>query len=301
VNEDPGAITASVCADPQAAEALAAFAGRRRAALRFWLIWTAAGLILGPACYVSLAASGWGALAWRAAIALTVGPVLIGASALGSVKEDLKLPVLAAAAAAAGFDYQETDFDPPGYPEAREALFPWLTGEEFQDLFMGKDSDGRGLAMFEARLKRGSGRSERLGFQGQVYWIEREPRATSATIVLPGRGLLEFGNPGGLDPVGFSTDPDFDARFQIYSDTEAEARALFSDPLLRRLLLELREGGKAYAFAGRYNAVIAVAGANRFEPGGLIDSSGGKERVRTMATDLCDGLATLRKLKERLG
>jgi len=301
VNDDPGAIVASVCSDPAASEALAAFAGRRRSALRFWLIWTAAGLLLGPACYVSLTASGWSRFALQAALALGLGALAIGASALGSVKEELKVPVLTAAATAAGFDYQENDFDPPGYPEAREALFPWLTGEEFQDLFMGKDADGRGLAVFEARLKRGSGRTERIGFRGQIYWIEREPRATSATVLLPGRGLLEFGDPGGLEPVGFSTDPDFDARFQIYSDEEAQARALFSDLLLRRLLLDLRAGGKVYAFLGRYNAVVAVAGANRFEPGGLIDSSGGEERVSAMVSDLCDSLVTLRKLKEHLG
>jgi hypothetical protein len=301
VNEDPGAIVARVCADPSASAALAAFSGRRRSALRFWLVWTTAGLILGPACYWSLAASGWSRFALQAAIALVVGSLAIGASALGSVKEDLKVPVLTAAAAAAGFDYRENGFDPPGYSEAREALFPWQTGEEFQDLFMGTDSDGRGLAVFEARLKRGSGRTERRGFQGQVYWIEREPRSTCAIVLLPGRGLLDFGNPGGLEPVGFSTDPDFDSRFRIYSDGEAEARLLFADLLLRRLLLELRDGGSVYAFLGRYNAVVAVAGADRFEPGGLIDSSGGEDRVRTMVADLCDSLATLRKLKERLG
>jgi hypothetical protein len=303
VIEDAEAIVASVRADPAASKALAAFDGDRRSALRFRRGCTATGLILGLACFVLLAALGLSVFGLLLALALAAGALGIGASALSVEREELKVPVLVAAAKSAGFDYREFDFDPPGYPEARDALFPWRTGEEFEDLFLRQDSDGRGLAVFEARIYRGGRRNDRFGFKGRVFWIEREPKATSATIILPhrDRDLFDFGDPCGLPRVRFSLYPDFDSSLEIYSDDEGNARVLFSDPLLRSLLLDLRAGGKVYAFFGRYNAVVAVDGLNWFEPGSPTDWSPAEDRVRAMAGDLCDSLAILRKLKERVG
>jgi hypothetical protein len=290
-----------IVADPAVRDQLGSLKARRRRRLRFFLIWTIAGLVLGPASFLSLYHAGWGWGSLKISLALLVFPIAIGLSALREISEDLKFPSLTAIAAQAGMTYVEDGFDPPGYPEARELLFgERVTGQLFADLFYGHDEEGRGYAVYDAKVL-GSGDPARTLFRGQVYWVERRPTATSATVIVPHRGLLALEGPGGLQRLSLSDDPDLDQRFEAFSDVEAEARQLLSDPRLRNLLLNLRDDGKVYAFIGRYSGFVAAAGSDRFEAGSMLDATSGEDRIRDMIDDVCGALRTLRAVKEALG
>ncbi len=54
------------------------------------------------------------------------------------------------------------------------------------------------------------------------------------------------------------------------------------------------------AYVGPGDALVAIPGRNRFEPGSMFRSRSGEQRVRFMFDDLCASLATLRSLKASL-
>ncbi len=291
----------AVVADPAVREQLDSLKARRRRRLRFFWIWTIAGLVLGPASFLSLYHAGWGWASLKMGLALLVFPILIGLSALREISEELKFPALNAIAAQAGMTYVEDGFDPPGYPEARELLFGGrVTGQFFADLFYGHDEEGRGYAVYDAKVL-GTDDPARTVFRGQIYWVERRPTATTATVIVPHRALLALEGPGGLQRISLGDDPALDSRFEAFSDVEAEARQLLADPNFRELLLTLRDSGKVYAFIGRYSGFIAAAGGDRFEAGSMLDATSGEDRIHDMIDDVCGALRTLRAVKEALG
>ncbi|MEA3037014.1 MAG: hypothetical protein QOH04_2791, partial [Sphingomonadales bacterium] len=234
---------------------------------------------------------------------LLVVPIVIGFSALSSVGEALKVPVLERIAARAGLEYMEKGFSPPVYPMARDALFGrHLSSETFTDLFHGKDEQGRACAVYEATLTRQAGKNRQTVFSGQVYAFQRGPGGAGETIVRPDRGLFNFVHPSGMQRVELEgAAADFDRKFEAYSTEPGTARSLLVDGTLRRLLLDLREGGRLWAWIGPDDALVAIAGRNRFEPGSMLRSRPGRDRVRTMLDDCCAALATLGKLKAKLG
>jgi hypothetical protein len=202
-------------------------------------------------------------------------------------------------------EYLEKGFSPPAYPEARKALFGnWLSTESFTDLFHGKDEDGHGYAVYEATLRRRSGKNTHIVFAGQIYAVQRRSAGGSGeTVIRPDRGLFNFVGPGsGMKRVELeANDPEFDGRFEAYSTEPGAARTLLLDGALRRLLLDLRSTGRVHAWIGPDDALVAVTGRNRFEPGSLFRRKPGRDRVRAMLDDACAALATLRQVKDRLG
>ncbi len=292
-----------ICNDPAVREQLGSLETNRAAAVRrFWLL-GGGSVLLGIAAYVSLEASGWHAISFLAGFLLVGLGFGVGFAALSKASESIKQPVLQALAAKAGMNYLETGFSPPAYPEARNALFShWLSTEAFTDLFHGKDEEGRNFAVYEAHLQRSNGKSQQTVFRGQIYAIERRPSSGATTVIVPDRGLFNFMKPmSGMERVESASDPDFEKRFETYSTSEGEARQLLFDSDLRQRLLNMRQFGRVFVYVGPTDALVAATGSDRFEPGSMLRSRPGEDRVRSMVSDVCEALATLRALKAKLG
>jgi hypothetical protein len=292
----------ALCVEEPVSQQLGALEQNRSVAVRRFWLFLVAGLVGGSLLFVVAAETGWTTAGSIAGIAVLAVGIVCAFSALALATEKLKVPVLQRIAARAGMDYFEKGFTPPLYAEAREALFGnRLSSETFTDLFNGRDEEGRGCALYEAVLQKGSGRSRHLVFTGQVYALERRLKVSGQTVVVPDRGLLNVFKPaGGLQRVTFEEAADFEDRFEVYSSAPTEARMLL-DPGLRALLLELRSKGRVHAWFGGESALIATVGKNRFEPGSMLRQVPGRERVRFMLDDACSALATLRQLRAKLG
>jgi hypothetical protein len=293
-----------VCAAPPVREQIGSLDSNRRAAVRKFWLYLVGGLVLAPIAFMTLWNAGWPTIAFFAAAILGFCGLIVGYSALARVSESLKRPVLEAIAAQAGMEYIASDFSPPVYPVARQALFgSWLSSETFTDLFNGADEDGRGYAVYEADLTRKAGRNTQTVFKGQIYALQRRPGGQGTTVIVPDRGLLNFFKPAaGMERVTIDNDEAFEKKFELYSTAPIEARQLVADPIFRRRLLDLRAtSGKLLAYFDSENALVAAWGKNRFEPGSMLRSRGGEERVKAMLDDVCAALALLRELKARLG
>jgi len=292
-----------ICNDPTVRGQLTTLEENRAAAVRRFWLWTVGAVLLAVAAYLSLRMTGWQQFSFLAAILFLILGIGLGWSALSKIGEALKVPVLQALAAKAGMDYLETGFSPPAYPEAQKALFgSWLNRQTFTDLFYGKDEEGRNFAVYEAWLQRSSGRSEQTVFRGQVYAIERRPSSGATTVIVPDRGLFNFMKPmSGMERVETGSDPEFEKRFETSSTSEAEARQLLFDSDLRQRLLAMRQFGRVFVYVGPADALVAATGSDRFEPGSMLRSRPGEDRVRSMVSDVCEALATLRALKAKLG
>jgi hypothetical protein len=292
-----------LCAAPGVRERIAAIEGDRRAALaRFWKR-LVLGLALAAAAFATLLYSGWDTVAVVVGIVFAIFAAVAAASPLMEAKEALKHPVLEEIARRAGMEYLRGDFTPPAYASARPLLFGGgLTSQTFTDLFHGADSEGRGFAFYEACLQRRVGRNTTTVFSGQIYALHRRPGRTGVTVIAPDRKIFNFWKPASdMERVRIEGDEAFERRFEAYSTDPAEARLLLSDILLRQRLLALRESGRVQVFVGPEEALVAVGGKDRFEPGSMFRSRPGEERVRMMLDDVCASLAVLDDLKARLG
>ncbi|TMJ17064.1 MAG: DUF3137 domain-containing protein, partial [Alphaproteobacteria bacterium] len=166
-----------------------------------------------------------------------------------------------------------------------------------------KDADGFGYAVYEASLHRSSGKSTHVVFTGQVYALQRRPHpGQGVTVVVPDKGLFNFWKPAkGMERVPVPSDEAFEKAFEAYSEDRMAASSLLFDSSLRALMLDLRKTGHVWLYGGPEEALLAVAGKNRFEPGSMFRSKGGEERARTMFDDVCAALNTLDAFKARLG
>jgi Protein of unknown function (DUF3137) len=274
---------------------------RRDAVRRFWLLLVVA--------IVGSLAIGWALCAMGAIGAgITLGIIgfFVGLGfALKPIQKlgrDIKRPVLDTLAKRGGMSYFADDFAAPVFPDASQILFGrWLSSEVFTDLFQGTDGEGRRYAMYEATLKRRQGRSTVTVFSGQVYtWQRRQPGHADIAIV-PDRGIFNFFKPAsGAVRVKFDDDAEFEKKFEVYATQASEAQMLLGTQM-RRILVELRQAGRVFAYVGPQDVLVAVTGKDRFEPGGMFSSKPGNERVRAMFDDVCGSLATLTRLREAIG
>jgi hypothetical protein len=294
----------SLCAEAPVSAQLSQLDENRSAALRRFWLFLLVGLVLGPLSAWMLMRADWPTAGIIVGALLLIVPIVVGSTFLAAAGHALKIPVLERIAARGGMEYMANGFSPPVYPEARKALFgSWLSTEAFTDLFHGKDEEGKGYAVYEAVLQRRQGKSTQTVFSGQIYAFQRRRPASGETVIVPDRGLFNFFKPaGGMERVEIDdTDEAFEKKFEAYSTEPMEARTLLLDPELRRLLLDLREGGRTFLWLGGEDAMVAATGKNRFEAGSMFRSTAGRDRVRAMLDDACTAFATLRKLKAKLG
>lgn len=294
----------SLCSTGAVRERLGALEGERRAAVgQFWLR-GALGLLLSVAALALLLGQGWEAVAFLAFAALLVGTFIAAAAPLMKAKEGLKHPVLEEVARRAGLEYFPAGFTPPAMASACGLLFGrgGFSTETYSDLFNGKDEEGRGFAVYEANLQRRAGKSTYTIFCGQAYAVQRRPGAQGHTVIVPDRKLLNFWKPASdMERVRIEGDEAFEKKFEVYSTHPMQARELLFDTAFRARLLDLRKAGRVFVYAGPEEALVAATGKDRFEPGSMLRSRPGEERVKLMFDDLCASLELLRELKAKLG
>jgi hypothetical protein len=291
----------AVCADPAVGGQVAALETRRREAMRSFWLWVLGGLVAAAACFVSLQRAGWDGPSYFA-ILIPLAALFAGNRGLARVAGGLKVPVLEAIAGRAGLRYVEEGFSPPVYAAAEKLLFGRLSSRTFTDLIQDADESGQRLALYEAELVRGSGRSRHTVFKGQIYAVERRRAGGAVTVIVPDRGLFNFLKPPGMDRVRIESDPDFERRFEVYSTSEMEARQLLFDSAWRARLLELRRLGPVFVYAGADGALLATSTRrDRFEPGSMFSARPAEERVKAMVEDVCAALPMLAEVKAKLG
>jgi hypothetical protein len=292
----------AMCADGTVRERIGALEGERKAAVRqFWLRGLG-GLALAIAVGVALFKSGWEATGFIAFGLLLVAAIVAAIGPLMAAKAGLKHPVLEEIARKAGFEYLPTGFTPPAFGSACGLLFGGgFSSETYSDLFNGKDEEGRGIAVYEATLQRRAGKNSYVVFSGQIYAIQRRPGHQGETAIVPDRKLFNFWKPASdMERVRIEGDEAFEKKFEVYATHPMEARQLLFDTAFRARLLELRKAGRVFVYAGPEEALVAATGKDRFEPGNMLRSRPGEERVRTMFDDVCASLALLRELKAKL-
>jgi hypothetical protein len=285
-----------LCRDATVRTEIGAIEAKRRDGLRrFWLL-LAGSIALAIAIAWSLIAYDWPTIGIIAAFAVLIGGIILAIQPLSAAKEGLKHPVLETLARHGGMEYLPSGFDPPVFPEACRILFGGITGSAFTDLFHGSDEQGHRFAVYEATLTRRAGKNTVTIFTGQIYAFQRRSRGGAEIAVLPDKGLFNFIKPRGMERVKFETDPDFEKRFEVYS-AEPAAAAMAVGSGIRRHLLGLRQAGRVFAYIGPEDALVAVWGKNRFEPGSMFRARSGEERVKMMFDDVCASLSVLRGLK----
>jgi hypothetical protein len=294
----------SLCTAGTVSERIGALEGERRAAVRkFWLRGSI-GLALAVLALVTLLNAGWEAVAIVVCLVFLIGAAIAAMGPLLAAKEHLKLPVLEEIAKKAGLEYFPSDFTPPVFGTGRALLFggSGFSSQTFTDLFNGADEDGRGFAVYEACLQRRSGKNSYTVFSGQMYAVQRRPGPQGHIVIVPDKKIFNFWKPASdMERVRIEGDEAFEQKFEVYSTHPMEARELLFDTAFRARLLDLRKTGRVFVYAGPEEALVAANGKDRFEPGSMLRSSPGKERVRHMFDDVCASLALLRELKAKLG
>jgi hypothetical protein len=294
----------TLCAAGTVRERIGALEGERRTAVgKFW-VRGSIGLTLAVLALATLLYTGWIAVAVIVFAVFLIGAITAAVRPLNAAKEGLKLPVLEEVAKKADMEYFPSDFTPPVFDAGRDFLFgrSGFSSKVFTDLFNGTDEEGRGFAVYEARLKRSSGRSTYTVFSGQMYAFQRRPGALGHTSIVPDRKIFNLWKPASdMERVRIEGDEVFENKFQVHSTRPMEARALLFDSTFRARLLELWKTGRVLVYAGPEEALVAVNGKDRFEPGSMLRSRPGEERVKLMFDDVCASLGLLRELKAKLG
>lgn len=292
----------AICAAEPVHGEIATIEEKRRAAVRKFFRNLLIGLALAAAATWSLLSAGWETVGIFVGIAFLVGAIIAAIMPLSAASEGLKHPVLEAVAVRAGMEYFPSDFTPPVFASAQRLLFGAVSSASFTDLFHGKDEEGHGYAAYEACLTRRSGKNSVTIFSGQVYALQRRPKGSAITAIVPDRKIFNFFKPASdMERVRIEGDEEFEKKFEVYSTASLEARSLLFASELRALLLELRKSGRVHVFLSPDEVLVAIWGKDRFEPGSMLRSRPGEERARMMFDDVCGSLEVLRKLRRLVG
>ena len=294
---------ADLCSHAPVQEQIRTIEERRSAAVkRFWTVLLGGIVAASVIAYVVGSAVG-GTIGWILFVVLMIGTFILAWNPLSAAAEGIKHPTLHALAERGGLTYMPAGFDPPVLAEAKKALFgSWLSSAGFTDLVYGTDEEGKNFAFYEGTLSQGHGKHRTQVFSGQFYAFQRRRTRQGEVVAVPDRGLFNFFKPsGGFQRMRFESDPDFEKKFEVYATFPQEAAMQFASVALRRLLLELRQSGRIFAYVGPEDVLVAVTGKNRFEPGSMFRARGGEERVRLMFDDVCESLRIMKELKAALG
>lgn len=284
--------------DGPLSEALAGLeATRSKAVKRYWITLGIALVLAVLVFFIPLGLE----IQITLAVIVAIGGFVIASMPLTKAGNSLKHPVLQAVCSARGMSYTADKFVGDGY-EGLHPVFGKPTSRTFSDRFAG-DDNGRAFAFYEANLVVGSGKSRQEVFNGVVFTAARSTGLVGETIVAPDRGLLNVFKPGkGLERVKFE-DAEFEKYFEVYSTQPDEARSLIN-PIVQAKLKEWRgKKGKLYARIAGNEVAVAFheSGKNRFEPGPMLKSMPGRERVRNICADVDRSLDQLRDIVRHLG
>lgn len=144
---------------------------------------------------------------------------------------------------------------------------------------------GLGISIIEAQMKRRSGKNTQTVFDGLLIEIMLPRSLTGTTAVLTDEGV--FGNfktrwkTEGLETVRLE-DPEFERRFEVYSNDQIEARALLTPAFMERFTSLAKSSGFSLpgAMAEGNRLVVALPKAmgtgDLFEPPPYWKPAGGQ-------------------------
>jgi len=143
------------------------------------------------------------------------------------------------------------------------------------------------------------------GFEGILVSLNHHARFLSRTIIVTDKGVLNRKIVNGMSRVGL-VDRGFEARFEVYSDDQVEARSLLSPDFMERLMVfqdEMRAEQVECVFLGN-KLHIALLTRNAFNIGGDFLSSRVKSAADTILNEINDVFLLLERvqfLHARLG
>lgn len=208
-----------------------------------------------------------------------------------------------------GLHYTEECGDQPLVQDMHALkLLPRWDRASFEDRLEGK-RNGVDFEFFEAHLERKHRRTDSKGrtrtewvtvFDGQCLRINFHKTFYGTTLVLRDGGIFnKLGGLSGTKRVRLE-DPVFEKAFEVYSTDQVESRFLLTPDVMQKLV-ELEtdfRGGKLRCGFSQGQLLIAVEGADLFEPVSMFTSLLSPERIRRLIDDfsavfrLADSLAT---------
>jgi hypothetical protein len=209
-----------------------------------------------------------------------------------AVRRRVKTQSLTAIAEAMGARFSLAVPAPPGLSRFRDLdLLPRYDISSFEDLFSGAHH-GATFDLYEAHLqqRRRSGKRTTTVtvFRGQVIRLVFPRKFEGVTIVRRDAGVFNFlAGLGQLKRVGL-VDPKFEKVFEVYGTDQVEARFLVHPAFMERLMeMEASLKGQRLRCAFQEgDLLIAIEGANLFEPGSMFEPLVSPARARRIVDEL---------------
>ena len=123
-------------------------------------------------------------------------------------------------------------FCPYGELFTSSFLIPSYTSEEYDDIFSGSYHDVK-IEIIESEYERGSGKNRHTTFDGVIVKLGMNKRFTGHTVIKPDE-LLNIPPSFGLHHTNLE-DPEFNKKFDVYTNDEVEARYLITPSFMERL------------------------------------------------------------------
>lgn len=186
---------------------------------------------------------------------------------------------------------------PSIHDHKRVGLLPGWDRSKYEDLIIG-NRNGVDFEFFEAHLEQRQTTTDSNGrtrtrwvtvFQGQCIRFDFHKRFFGQTLVKRDAGFFNFFGKmtmGELERAKLESS-NFEKKFEVYTSDQVEARFLLTPDMMQRLVdLEDVFGGKDLrcAFDGG-EMLIALEGANLFEPGSMFTPLDNPARTRELLND----------------
>ncbi len=253
--------------------------------------WIGAPFALGIAI---LAGIGFQQTSWGLAILFFAGFAvgLWAYAPVGAVRERVKTQSLMSIAEAMGATFSLAVPNPPALARLRALdLLPSYNRSSFEDLFCGAHH-GASFDLYEAHLQQRRSNGKRTTtvtvFRGQVIRLSFPRKFEGVTIVRRDAGMFNFlGGLGELKRVGL-VDPKFEKVFEVYATNQVEARFLVHPAFMERLM-ELEAALKGQRLRCGFeegDLLIAIEGANLFEPGSMFSPLVDRARAKRIVDEL---------------
>lgn len=235
---------------------------------------------------------------------------------ISKARNRVKIGINEGIADALGLKYQHKGDEGREFALAKQfGLLPQHSRAELEDFWSG-DLEGHDFLLHEAHLrkKRGSGKNRRwvTVFRGAIIRIASGKSFHGTTLVhRADQHESWFGLGGRKDSVNFDghrlhavdmVHPDFDHRFEVWSDDQVEARYLV-DPLYVERLLAMENafsGSDICSLFVNGDIIVAVRGANMFE-GGSINPAADRFMVEQTARQFAAMGRLAKQVKQQLG
>ncbi len=235
---------------------------------------------------------------------------------IGKAKKQVKIGINEGIAAALGMTYSHDGEQGREFKLAKRfGLIPSHSRAHLEDFWSG-ELEGHTFMLHEANLRkrRGSGKNRRwvTVFRGAIIRIGSGRTFHGTTLVhRAGQHESWFGFGGKKDSVDFGghrleavnmVHPDFEDRFDVWSDDQVEARYLV-DPLYVERLLALEDAFQGSGVCSLFvegDIIVAVRGGNMFESGS-INPEADRHMVENCARQLAAMGHLAKQVQERLG